>query len=299
MARRHIQTPWASSGDTGTAPLEAAQAAGWTATEPPFQLFNWLQNLITEMLEHIEQNGIADWSTDTAYVEGAFAIGSDRLLYRAVQANTGVNPTTDGGANWALFLPDATSAVAGKVRLATIGEVATGASSTTAVSPVALSARIATDAMRGLVELATNAEAAALSDTTRAVTPGALGAMAASLVQRGIVQLASNAEVLAGTNATKAVTPQALAQGNSIAASGYERGAGGMIRQWGTVNLPASPTDITLPLTFPNNIWGAVLGGPRLAQGTWDSGVEIIDTSTIRIGTAHLNQDIYWWAWGN
>lgn len=300
MARRHVEAQWASAGDTGTAPSVAAQEAGWTATEPPFQLFNWLQNLITEMLEHIEVQGIPQWDAATAYVVGALAMGSNRIVYRAVIANTNEDPITDDGTNWAPFVPLATDAVAGLIEIATQGEVNAGVDGNRAVTPLTLESKIANESNAGVLRVATIAEALALANDARAITPAKLASLIASGSQLGIVRLASNAEVLTGTDSVKAVTALSLTQSASIGASGYYRLPGGFTVQWGTANFPASPTDVTLPLTFPNNIFGAVIGSaPLTGQATVDVGVTPLSTSQIRIATPHLNQNLTWWAWGN
>lgn len=298
MSRQNFQDRWASGG-ARTDPGDVKIALGWEAEKPPYQFENWRANRVDEMLAHLEEQGIADWDAATPYLNGGLAIGSNRVLYRAAQANQGNDPTTDNGTNWAALVPIATDTQAGIIEVATQVETNDGLDGSRAVTPLTLANKIATEAIAGVLRVATAGEAAALSVDNRIVTPAKLGLLIASSVQRGLVALASHAEVVAGTEQTKAVSPHALASGSSIGATGYEVRPGGRIAQWGTANIPASPADITLPLTFPNAIHGAVLGGPTLAQGTWDAGVEVIDTSTIRISTAHLDQDIYWEAWGN
>lgn len=254
MGRRHIEAEWGSAGDLGVAPSVAEQEEGWVAEEPPFQEMNWLQNLFSEMLEHIEQNGISDWSTETAYTQGAFAIGSDRALYRAVIANQAENPVGNDGTEWALFAPVASEAVAGIIEIATQGEVNAGADDTKAITSAKLEAKIANESNAGVLRTATNAEAQALTNAARAITPSNLGSISASTVQRGIIALATLLEVATGTNNTKAVTPLSLASLFSITSE-------------------TSP-NFRVAITLPNNI--LVQFGKVDAPGSLSTTVEML-----------------------
>jgi len=113
----------------------------------------------------------------------------------------------------------------------------------------------ASTTVKGLVELATSAETITGTDTVRAVTPQALQAKVASETALGIVELATAAEAQAFT-ADKYIDGAKLAaalQGanQSLATSGYQKLPGGLIIQWGTANIPATTTTITLPIVYP------------------------------------------------
>ena len=45
-------------------------AAGWDAEIPPFENFNFLQQLFTQGLAHANEFGIMQWDTDTEYPLG-------------------------------------------------------------------------------------------------------------------------------------------------------------------------------------------------------------------------------------
>lgn len=209
MPRRTFDSRWAQGGAQSD-PGDIKTELGWVAEKPPYQQENWVQARQDDMLAHIEEQGVPDWNVGTDYLEGALAMGSDRAVYRAVQANTGVNPTTDAGSNWLLLVRTATESNPGVVQLASPSEVLFGLDGTKAISPLNLANRQALTTRTGLVELATNAETQALADATRAVTPGGLGSMLAGESQLGIIRLASLLQVAALADSDRAVTPAGL-----------------------------------------------------------------------------------------
>jgi hypothetical protein len=73
-------------------------------------------------------------------------------------------------------VPNATTAIKGKVELATDVETQTGTDGTRAVTPLGMAAVVASATARGLVELATSAETITGTDTVRAVTPAGAAA---------------------------------------------------------------------------------------------------------------------------
>lgn len=74
--------------------------AGWLAEVPPFEHFNFLQQLFTQGLAHANEEGIMTWDTDTTYPIGGLAKGSDTAIYKAVISQNGNDPVSDGGVNW-------------------------------------------------------------------------------------------------------------------------------------------------------------------------------------------------------
>lgn len=68
----------------------------------------------------------------------------------------------------------------------------------------------ATTAVKGKVELATDAETIAKTDTARAITPSNLAALPSTTTFVGLTRFATNAETIAGVLATVAVTPAGL-----------------------------------------------------------------------------------------
>ena len=89
-------TPWA--GGTGANLTALASASGGALTvsaglPTTFDvdryiesgIFNQLFNLLWDMGIDIGQHGILEWHTDQSYLEHARVIGSDGMMYRAVQ----------------------------------------------------------------------------------------------------------------------------------------------------------------------------------------------------------------------
>lgn len=76
---------------------------GWTAEKPSYQNFNFLQQLFTQGLAHINEQGIAVWDAPTTYPIGGVAKGSDGNIYIAVLEQGGNDPVSDDGTNWTLW----------------------------------------------------------------------------------------------------------------------------------------------------------------------------------------------------
>ena len=101
-------TPWAESGDR-TDPDDAAlnpvltRAKGWPDSfstpggdVPRRRVINQLFREITGMLHELNVNGaFLDWNAGISYVEDAHVIGTDGVVYQAVQANTNQDPVAD------------------------------------------------------------------------------------------------------------------------------------------------------------------------------------------------------------
>ena len=75
-------------------------AAGWLAEVPPFEHFNFLQQLFSQGLAHFNEQGIGVWDSDTTYPAKGLSKGSDGRIYQAVQEQNGNDPTSDDGTNW-------------------------------------------------------------------------------------------------------------------------------------------------------------------------------------------------------
>lgn len=68
--------------------------SGWLAELPPFEYFNFLQQLFTQGLAHNNEQGINVWDTDTVYPKDAWAKGSDGEVYVALSQQSGNNPVS-------------------------------------------------------------------------------------------------------------------------------------------------------------------------------------------------------------
>lgn len=77
--------------------------SGWTAEVPPFEYFNFLQQLFTQGLAHINERGVAVWDTDTTYPIGAVVTGSDGNRYIATSEQDGNNPVGNTNGIWIPF----------------------------------------------------------------------------------------------------------------------------------------------------------------------------------------------------
>ncbi|MDT3722900.1 phage tail protein [Pseudomonas oryzihabitans] len=134
----------------------------------------------------------------------------------------------------------------------------------------------ATESFRGTARIATQNQANAGADDRTIITPKKLtAALSALIIQatesiRGIAKIATQEEMTTGADDTAYVTPKKLRIGFSVslAPNGYvafPSWLGGVIFQWGTAigvgqatnaTGMAGPTrTITLPLTFPNQIF--------------------------------------------
>ena len=259
MSRQVFNDIWASGGSQ-TDPGATKWATGWIAEKPPFQYFNFWQNKVDQMLQHLERFGIPVWHASTSFQVNGLCQGSDGAIYQAVAANTNVNPVgsvvapTYATANWKRIDPPATESAAGILQIANTTQAQSLTDDVKAMTPKKVGDLAASTTQRGISRFATTGEAAALSNATIGLTPAALAAVLASTTQLGIVQLATATDVVTGTATNLAVTPQALgALNQNIANPGYKKFPGGLILQWGS-NVIATATnafDVTLPIAFP------------------------------------------------
>ena len=223
---------WAANGDVSTPESEGLdRATGWPASYsqaggdvPTRELFNQLFREITALLVEINtRGGILAWDSSIFYIHPALVMGSNGKPYISVADSTGVDPVTDtSNSSWTLLedfiAPNASTAVKGKVELATNAETQAGTDAGRAVTPAGLASRTASTTRAGMVERATQAEADAGTDTERYMTPALVkrrideeAPADASTTVKGKVELATNAEVQTGTDTERAVTPAGLA----------------------------------------------------------------------------------------
>lgn len=91
---------WAFSGDKETLTSTIVNQ-GWVVGKPSYQRANAVENRQDQMLQHIDQHGIAVWSADTEYFANkSYVTGSNGEIYRAVADSTGVNPVGDTSNKW-------------------------------------------------------------------------------------------------------------------------------------------------------------------------------------------------------
>jgi len=198
---------------------------GWESEIPPYEHFNFLQNLFTKGFAHINERGVVEWDPDTNYSANISYVTSpvDGLIYRAKTDNSGNEPSASP-TQWGVYpppTPSATVSIEGLVELATNSETQAGSDTSRAVTPSGLASLTATTSRRGLSEIATQTEVNTGTDTTRYVTPDTLNGKTATTSRRGVVELATDAETQAGSDGSRAVTPNSLA---SLTATESRRG---------------------------------------------------------------------------
>lgn len=200
-------------------------AAGWEGEIPPYEYFNFLHKLFTQMFAHINERGISEWDASTQYRAGASYVQRNGQVYRALEDTKGIDPASSP-AQWAVWPPSApsgTTATKGLVRIASQQETQEGVISDAAVAPSGLSSRTATTTRTGLTAFATGSETAAGDISNKAITPSSLSSRTATTARRGLIQLATEAETTAGSNQEKAVTPSSFLRSlNTILSSRLE-----------------------------------------------------------------------------
>lgn len=86
---------WAKNG-VSVDPGDAKFELGWEAEIPPYQYFNYILNKHSEMLDHVNSNGIPIWDTNTTYVLGAKVL-HNAVEYRCTNAGSqGQEPGVSG-----------------------------------------------------------------------------------------------------------------------------------------------------------------------------------------------------------
>ena len=194
---------WAANGDVQD-PEDGGldRSTGWDATYsqpggnvPKREHFNQIIRELSALGVEVNIHGLLGWDPSISYQHPALVMGSDAKPYLSVADSIGIDPTADTTeSSWTLFeaqgppgaqglpgsdadVPLASTAVAGKVQLATAAETETGTDSTSAVTPAGLAAVLpgnASETQAGLVELATQAETLARASSNRAITPAGL-----------------------------------------------------------------------------------------------------------------------------
>lgn len=87
-----LSTVWASQGDK-IKPDDSKMLIGWQAEIPMRQHFNWLENRRDAAIAHFNQMGVPQWDGLTEYIGGKSLVqGSNGVVYRAIQTNTGKDP---------------------------------------------------------------------------------------------------------------------------------------------------------------------------------------------------------------
>ena len=175
---------------------------------------NYLFRIGTAVADLANRLGLSQpWRATQAYDANAFVRGSDGKYYAAVQASTGVDPTTDSdSSHWLIVNPDvvatpsATTSQAGTVRLATDSEV-TSSSATDVVASLANIVSIINRLIPGSRLLPPNDGATdtfLAGDKTFRTLPTAA---AATEAVAGVLRLATSAEASNASDVDAAMPP--------------------------------------------------------------------------------------------
>lgn len=187
-----INTVWGKSATAANLqrPSDSYIHDGWLQVKPPFEIENWSMHKLHSFIAYLNQRGIPEWDSDTEYfINNSYVMGSDGRVYKCIQTNIGMNPTTNGnGQYWELTSWDryATTSKAGIARKATPEQVLAGRDNETYVTPATYRSSLpdtptppdATESNRGMIEIATQNEVNQGRDKERAVTPASLKAYA-------------------------------------------------------------------------------------------------------------------------
>jgi len=93
---------WAEAGAI-TDPGNAKYNTGWIVEIPTLQNMNYIQQQITQMLKHVNEEGIPRWDSTTDYPIGGMTKGVDNKIYTAITNNIGQDPSGGGNTNWDEF----------------------------------------------------------------------------------------------------------------------------------------------------------------------------------------------------
>jgi len=103
ISKPDLTRVWAASAGVGdiTDPGNTKFDEGWAKEIPPYEYFNFLQNMFSGGLGHINEQGIGLWDANTNYANKGWARGSDGVVYQSKAAdNQGNDPTGAGAAQW-------------------------------------------------------------------------------------------------------------------------------------------------------------------------------------------------------
>lgn len=222
---------WASGGDI-LDPGDTKYATGWSVEIPPRQWENFVQNKQDSFNAHVNQHGVVAWDAETeyqankSYVQGT----TNGTIYRCIQTHTNEDPELDvGNVYWIISFASAgdfyTKTETDGLYLAKANNLSDLPSTTTA---------------RFWLDVYSKAEVYMKGEVDAKTT------------------VSSTAQSQAWTSNTTLITPLRLAEAfqaanQSLLSTGFQKIPGGLIVQWGLVNIPGNTTQvITFPVAFPN-----------------------------------------------
>lgn len=121
ISKPNLTRVWADQAAGGDVvdPGDPKFDAGWLAEIPTYQNFNFLQQLFTQGLAYLNQQGVGVWDTNTTYpaVFGLAKGSTNGFIYQSVVEQAGNNPETDDGTNWILWSTDYSAMKSGRKNL--------------------------------------------------------------------------------------------------------------------------------------------------------------------------------------
>ena len=123
---------WSASGEI-VKPDATKIAEGWLLTEkPPHEYMNWWMNIVVQRINHVLQQGVAEWDATITYPANAFC-RRQGLLWRASATNTNSAPPS---ANWRQISESASTLSTGILPNARLTGTYTGVQAMTVVGAV-------------------------------------------------------------------------------------------------------------------------------------------------------------------
>lgn len=104
MAKPAALPLWDTNETDTVDPGATRKSDGWLTPagvpeKPPYQVFNFWQNLVYKWQLYLEEQGVTEWDSGITYAIGAYVVASDNLLYRALVSQSGNTPVGDS-TNW-------------------------------------------------------------------------------------------------------------------------------------------------------------------------------------------------------
>ena len=290
-------TPWAGgSGANITALASASGGALTVANGLPTTfdvdryiesgIFNQIVNLLWDTAMDVARNGILEWHTDQPYVQYARVIGSDGVIYKAQQANTGNDPTTDTSKTFWIS----------ETAIATNLEVQTGTDTSKSVTPASLLSLFGgtlndrwkgTESEFGLARLATSNEVDASTASDRVVTPAGLRRnLLAPLASPALTGNPTAPTQSSGNDSTRiATTAFVTAAVASVSAGDISDGSVGTAK---LANLAVTAAKMASNAVTTAKINNSAVTSAKIA-GDAITNTKIADDA---VGTEHLNSQV-------
>lgn len=291
---------WAAGG-TIEAPDNTKINVGWLLGEkPPHEYMNWWQNLVTQKVNHILEQGVPEWDSTISYAVDAY-VKRVGILYKALSANTNSQPpssdwkriTEDAAALSTGVLPNGrlNGTYTGIVALTVTGAVTAGSFAGNGASITALNATQLTSGIVPNGRLNGTYTGIVALTVTGSVTAGSFSGNGASITSLNATQLATGTVSdarLPGTMSGKSFSSGISFGSDSVSSSGPQD-VSRHIALYGS-SYGFSVTSSTLNVVS-NGVVDFILAGVRRARidaGGFDgvgTGLSALNASQLTTGT--------------